>query len=323
MEVLTGLLLIFAFLAAGMAAERLRLVPRTDRFPRVMDAALALLLVSMGIRIGLLESVSRSLLRIGSMSLAFAAATVAGTALAIVLLSCTGCVRRRETAPPSPTLEPKRSRKELDPPAVFGGKLQVFLEPFRLFFFVAAGFLAAFFLPVFGWFRDEYTSILLYLLLFLVGIQLVKNEVDLKKTLLHPATLVVPLAVVAGSLLGGILLAPFFGLSTGRALALSSGFGWYSLSGVLITDMGSPVLGAAAFLSNVMRETLALFLIPLFARFRLPRVAIGIAGATSMDVTLPLVERSCGSEYVPLSIANGALLSLLVPFLVPLFFQLG
>ncbi|MFO7850005.1 MAG: lysine exporter LysO family protein [Spirochaetia bacterium] len=310
METLTGLLVIFGFLAAGMIMERLRLVPRYGSFSFVMNSALALLLFSMGLRIGLLESVTSRLLEIGVLSFGFAAATVVGTALAIAAgLAVTGRLR---------LLGGKRNRS-----GVTAGKAGIYLEPLRLFAFVVAGFLGGYYLPIFGWFHEDFTSWLLYLLLFLIGIQLVRDEVDLKKTVLHPATFFVPLATVAGSLAGGLAVAGFFGVSPGKALALASGFGWYSLSGVLITDMGSPVLGAAGFLINLIREIIALLLLPLFGRLHLPHIAIGVAGATSMDVTLPLVERSCGTEYVPLSIANGAALSLLVPFLVPLFYHFG
>jgi uncharacterized membrane protein YbjE (DUF340 family) len=276
-----------------------------------MNTALALLLLSMGLRLGLMESVTSRLVRIGVMSFAFAAATVIGTALVIVLiLAATGKLRilseKRRTS--------GRSGR---------GNPAIYIEPLRLFAFVVLGFLGGYYLPVFGWFREEFTSWLLYLLLFLIGIQLVRDEVDIKRTVLHPATFFVPFATVAGSLLGGLAAAAFFEVSAGKGLALAAGFGWYSLSGVLITDMGSPVLGAAGFLINVIRETIALLLIPLLGRLHLPHLAIGIAGATSMDVTLPLVEKSCGSEYVPLSIASGAFLSLLVPFLVPLFYHIG
>ena len=49
----------------------------------------------------------------------------------------------------------------------------------------------------------------------------------------------------------------------------------------------------------------------------------GNGGATTMDVTLPLIERSCGTDHVPLAIVNGAVLSMLVPFLVPFFYSFG
>jgi uncharacterized membrane protein YbjE (DUF340 family) len=132
--------------------------------------------------------------------------------------------------------------------------------------------------------------------------------------------ILLPAATAIGSVGAGVLAAPLFGISPGTGAALSAGFGWYSLSGVIISDMGSPLLGSAGFLINLIRETIALFTIPLLGRVGMHGMAIGVGGATSMDVTLPLVERSCGDRYVPLSIAHGALLSLLVPFLVPLFF---
>jgi uncharacterized membrane protein YbjE (DUF340 family) len=104
---------------------------------------------------------------------------------------------------------------------------------------------------------------------------------------------------------------------------VAAGFGWYSLSGVIISDLGDQVLGSAAFLSNILRESVALLTIPLFGTTRFPRIGIGIAGATSMDVCLPLIQKSCGTRWVPLSVTNGAILSLLVPVLVPLFYHLG
>jgi uncharacterized membrane protein YbjE (DUF340 family) len=87
--------------------------------------------------------------------------------------------------------------------------------------------------------------------------------------------------------------------------------------------MGDPVLGSTAFLSNIIRESFSLLLIPFLSRTPVPHASISIAGATSMDVTLPLIEKTAGPEYVPLSIASGAILSLLVPVLVPLFYSLA
>jgi uncharacterized membrane protein YbjE (DUF340 family) len=115
----------------------------------------------------------------------------------------------------------------------------------------------------------------------------------------------------------------FFGLSAGKGLALSAGFGWYSLSGVLISDMGDAMLGSAAFLANMIREALALVLIPVLAVTRRPYTAIGVGGATAMDVTLPLIEQCIGPDAVPVSFTSGAVLSMLVPVLVPLFYRLG
>ena len=199
-----------------------------------------------------------------------------------------------------------------------------FREPLRLFAIVVAGFFTGLVRGLFPALSGENISTwLLYLLILLVGADMVQSGVSVKRVLAHPETLLLPAGTVVGSLLGGLALAAAFGLPVGKALALSSGFGWYSLSGVIITDLGDPVLGSAGFMANMLRETIALLSIPLLARTRLPYLGIGVAGATSMDVSLPLIERTCGPASAPLAIASGAILSLMVPVLVPLFYQLG
>lgn len=105
-------------------------------------------------------------------------------------------------------------------------------------------------------------------------------------------------------------------------MSLASGFGWYSLSGVLLTKLDGPGLGAVSFLANVVRESMALILIPLLARTRFPLLAIGAGGATSMDVCLLITYRSLGEKSVPLCLASRGFLSLMVPILVPLCYTL-
>jgi uncharacterized membrane protein YbjE (DUF340 family) len=309
MSTISSLIIIFLFLILGMVAARLRMVPMTRGLDAVMTGVLALLLFSMGLRIGLMEGVEQKLMRIGLLSVGMAAATVAGTVLVLGSVLLLSGVRRR----------PAGERR-----AAGGGAAAALAEPLRLLLVVLGGFGAGFLLPgAFGWFEDRFTTWILYLLLFFIGVQLVRSEVNIKRMLLNPAVVIVPVGTAIGSLLGGLLLAAPFGLSPGVSMSLAAGFGWYSLSGVIIADLGSPLLGAAGFLTNMIRETIALVSIPLLARLGTPHVAVGIAGATSMDVTLPLVERSCGAAYVPLSIASGALLSLSVPFLVPFLYGLG
>ncbi len=54
---------------------------------------------------------------------------------------------------------------------------------------------------------------------------------------------------------------------------------------------------------------------PLFIRRAVP-LAIGYAGATSMDVSLPVIQQYGGITCVPLAIVSGFLLSLLSPPLI-------
>src|SRR6056297_1923586 len=91
MATLTSLLIIFLFLFAGMAGARFKLIPETGYLDRIMSTALALLLFSMGLRIGMLESITQQLMRIGLLSLSFAVATVIGTlVLLLALMTLTG-----------------------------------------------------------------------------------------------------------------------------------------------------------------------------------------------------------------------------------------
>lgn len=321
-----SLIILIAFLLAGLLIGRIKAVSSSRIALVLLDLSLYFLLFFMGFRLGRNAEVARKLQEIGILSLAFTAATVAGTVATLLavygLASRIGRKRRANgTAPEQP---PEHIKK---PPAGEKAEYRRFehvKEPAKLFAFVVLGFVIGRFVPLLASLTGErLTTWFVYVLLFLVGIQLNKNTGSLKATLLHPETLILPAGTVVGSLAGGAVVALLFGLPVFKGMAVGSGFGWYSLSGVIISDLGDQVLGSAAFLSNIMRESVALLTIPLFGTTRFPRIGIGIAGATSMDVCLPLVQKSCGTRWVPLSVTNGAILSLLVPLLVPLFYHLG
>jgi uncharacterized membrane protein YbjE (DUF340 family) len=280
----------------------------------------------MGFRIGATTG-SDKLAEIGGLSLVFAASTAAGTAL--VLAGIYSISRRlarlaeNKAVPVSSGIQrPPRGAGKTETVSAGIKSLPALKEPLRLLIIVVAGFIAGWFVKIPGFSGEQVSSWMLRFLLFAIGIDMVKNGVSLKRAVAYPETLYLPAGVIAGSLLGSLVPALLFGIGAGKAMAVAAGFGWYSLSGVLITDMGDAVLGSAAFVSNILRETIALLTIPLISRSRFPHIGIGIAGATSMDVTLPLIEKSCGPDSVPLAITSGALLSLLVPLLVPLFYQL-
>ncbi|MCS5961278.1 lysine exporter LysO family protein [Klebsiella pneumoniae subsp. pneumoniae] len=105
--------------------------------------------------------------------------------------------------------------------------------------------------------------------------------------------------VTASSLLGGILNAFILGLPLKTGLAMASGFGWYSLSGILLTESFGPVIGSAAFFNDLCRELLAIMLIRALFAAAAPR-RWGYAAPPSMDFTLPVLQRSGGVEIVPL-----------------------
>lgn len=112
-------------------------------------------------------------------------------------------------------------------------------------------------------------------------------------------------------------------------LTIGSGFGYYSLSSVLIADIKSATLGpqgaaelaTIALLANVIREMIALFGTPVLARWGGRLVPISVAGINSMDVCLPMIVRSSykGEELIPIAILHGIALEVSVPFLINAF----
>ena len=165
----------------------------------------------------------------------------------------------------------------------------------------------------------------LYLLMFLVGISIgsdMKALRALKEQ--HWKILLVPLATILGTLGGSALVSLFLpGRTLWDCLAVGSGFGYYSLSGILITELRGSALGTLALLYNIFRELLVILCAPLLCRLFGPLAPICQGGATSGDTTLPVIAAACGRQFVPLSIYHGICVDFTVPFLVPFFCGAG
>ena len=169
----------------------------------------------------------------------------------------------------------------------------------------------------------------LYALLFQVGISIGsnKNLKDLIKEL-RMKMLLIPVATIAGTLLfsclAGFLLSRW---SVSECLAVGSGFGYYSLSSVLIAEYkeaslgvrAASELGTIALLVNIFRELFTLVAAQAMKRHFGPFAPVASAGATAMDVCLPVILRVSGSEILPAAIVSGIICDFSVPFLVSFF----
>ncbi len=175
-----------------------------------------------------------------------------------------------------------------------------------------------------GWLTaSETTLYALYALLFLVGVG-VGSSTDTLIILrrVNWKIVLVPVVVIAGTLLGAALVAQFLpGITVREGTAVGAGFGYYSLSSVVISQLHSETLGVVALLANIMREMLTLLLTPLLTRYLGKLAPIAAGGATAMDTTLPIITRFTGSEYAVIAVFSGLVLTVLVPFL--LLFLLG
>ena len=158
----------------------------------------------------------------------------------------------------------------------------------------------------------------LYLLLFFIGIDIGKNDNilnDLKK--LNKKVLFLPFITVISSLAGGAVASILLSLSIGEAVAISAGMGWYSFSAIELSKV-SVELGGIAFLSNIFRELLAIFLIPVIAKKIGSFESISVAGATAMDSVLPIINRSNPAEISIISFYSRLVISIIVPILIPI-----
>ena len=169
-------------------------------------------------------------------------------------------------------------------------------------------------------FIDSASSYMLLLLLFSVGIDTGLNKAVFTRIKeLGFKILLIPFGITVGSLCGGVLTSFLVSLSAKESLAISAGLGWYSLSGVLITEAGNPVGGTIAFLANVFREMLTFIIVPFVASHLNYYCAIAPAGATSMDTTLGIISKNTNGTIAVLSFVNGVICTFIVPILVPLF----
>ncbi|OEE78384.1 lysine exporter LysO family protein [Vibrio ordalii] len=163
---------------------------------------------------------------------------------------------------------------------------------------------------------------ILFVLLFFIGIQLRNSGLTLRQILLNKYGMVIALVIILTSWIGGIIAAMILDIPIYRGLAMASGFGWYSLAGILMGDAFGPVYGGASFMIELLRELVALVMIPMLIRTK-PCSAIGYAGATAMDFTLPVIQTTGGVRCVPIAIVSGFILSLLVPILMLFFVSLA
>jgi uncharacterized membrane protein YbjE (DUF340 family) len=171
---------------------------------------------------------------------------------------------------------------------------------------------------------DNLSFLTLCALLFCVGMTVGNNTTLLKSfKRLDPRLMLLPLMTIIGTLAATTVAA--LGLphrSLTDCLAVGSGFGYYSLSSILITQYRGPDLGTVALLANIIREVITLLGAPLMVRWFGPLAPISSGGATTMDTTLPIITRTSGEDFVILSLFHGFLVDFSVPFLVSFFCSL-
>ena len=173
---------------------------------------------------------------------------------------------------------------------------------------------------------------ILYALMLQVGIG-VGSDPRIKEILraISPKMLLLPIGTILGTLISVFAISFLLSRwSVFEVMAVGSGMGYYSLSSILVTSLkeasigvqAAAELGAIALISNIFREMMTLIFAPLMVRYFGPLAPISSGGATTMDVTLPIITHTSGRDWVFVSIMHGVVVDFSVPILVPLFCSL-
>lgn len=170
---------------------------------------------------------------------------------------------------------------------------------------------------------DTVMSYALAILIFSVGIEVGTNKTVFRKIREYNVRiLVIPFGVAAASIAGAVLVGLLFGMPVNESAAIGSGFGFYSISAVIMRELGGAQLGTIAFLTHMLRELLSFLVIPFVARYFGRYAAIAPSGATAMDTTLPAIARATDEETALMAVVSGVVLTGLAPVLMPLLFRL-
>lgn len=161
-------------------------------------------------------------------------------------------------------------------------------------------------------------------LLFCVGMSIGSNDNIVSEfRSLNPRLALLPVATILGSFAGSLvawLFLQYRGVTD--CMAVGSGFAYYSISSIFITQYRGAELGTVALLANIYREILTLLIAPLLAKVFGPLAPISSGGATTMDTTLPIISQTCGQQYVVASLFHGFVVDFSVPFLVTMWCML-
>lgn len=172
------------------------------------------------------------------------------------------------------------------------------------------------------WLQEgNFTFVALCCLLFCVGLSIGSNDKivsDFRS--LNPRLALLPVVTILGTFAGSLVAWLFLSYREPTdCLAVGSGFAYYSLSSIFITQYRGAELGTVALLANIFREMMTLLLAPLMAKVFSPLAPISAGGATTMDTTLPIISHTCGQPYVVVSLFHGFVVDFTVPFLVTMW----
>lgn len=297
---------------------------------QLLNIVIYVLVFIMGLRMGANEEVISNLGTIGLQSIIVTIFVVGGSMFAVFLTRRAMGLNRQgitKTQADMEKIEKATRKKDMDSGDVAENDNTGMKTTLIILGFVAAGMLSGYFLipmlfqdlNAFQTMSGDWMVVGITILLACVGFNLgLDGKVFESLKQVGFKALLIPIAAVAGSLIMGAVYGLVSPLTVGEGIAISAGFGWYTMAPGLMVEAGFVVSGAISFMHNVIRETLGIIIIPLVAKKIGYLEAVCIPGVAAMDVCMPIVEKSTRAETVVYSFCTGAFMCLFVPTVVPL-----
>lgn len=281
----------------------------------VINISLVVLMLTIGMNIGINDSVMLNLADIGLNCLVISLLAITFSVVFVVLME--------KTVLPLSSLKEKLHSehldlsKEVDITTEEERKISplIWLMPIGL----AAGVAAGYFL--FGEGAGVYLGYSLYGSLILlytgVGVSLGSNrKVFLYIKVLGFKIIYISVAIFIGSLTGGLLGGILMDVPLNISMVSAGGMSYYSITGAYMTQVYGIEAGTYGFIVNVMREFFTVLFLPLLAKIsKGSTIASGAAG--NMDTMLVPITKLVGTEIGLVALITGVILTFAVPFELP------
>ena len=299
---------------------------------KITNGALMLLMTVIGLSIGINDTVIRNLGTIGLQSMLLALSAIAFSVLFVVFMEKTclplADIRKRVEEKAIPGENPWCEDWEKTDGSTSSGsdKRILYLIGICVVLGLVLGvLLTAMFPHGLQEYLVTFTVILLYLSLVLlytgVGFTIGGNKrVLLYMKVLGFRVVLLSLGILLGSVSSGLILGYLLPIPLSTSLMASSGMSYYSLTGAFMTQVFGIEAGTYGFMVNVMREFFTVLLLPLLIRIS-PGSAIASGAAGNMDTMLMPITKFVGKDLSLVTLITGVILTILVPFLLPLLAQ--
>lgn len=311
----------FLCLTTGLFIGMRNLTERTlKKFDGIINIALVVLMLTIGINIGINDSVMSNLDSIGLNCLAISLSAVAFSILFTVIIE--------KTVLPLGKLKEKLSSENININSEIGIPQEeksknsplIWIMPVSIVIGLLIGY---FFRSYILNFILDYMLIGSLIILYIsVGISLGSNRKVFKYIkILGFRVIYISIGILGGSLAGGFVAGTLLGIPLHTSVMSASGMSYYSLTGAYMTQVYGIEAGTYGFVVNVMREFFTVLLLPFLIRISMGSpIAGGAAG--NMDTMLVPVTKFVGVELGLVTLITGVILTFTVPFILPVLYGL-